>query len=130
MKTIKQVLKELKEKYKEEFIFHLNTDEKGVSLFIMEKEGRATARIYWFNEDIETICLDFLSVDESIRKKGFGTKLQEIRENIGKELGFIYSYLWVKKNSWMRDWYRRRGYSDWGLHETEKDCIWMYKSLN
>ena len=96
----------------------------------MEKQGKAFARLYWYDDDDKIVYLDMLSVDQEERGKGLGTKLQEIRENIGRELGAIEACLWVKKNTWMYRWYKRRSYLDWKDHETENNSIWMKKIIN
>jgi GNAT superfamily N-acetyltransferase len=111
------------------FIFHSKTDIWGESILIMEKFGKAFGRIYWFNDDNTTIYLDWLSVDENVRRKGIGTELQEMREGIGLQLGATIVCLWVRKNTWMYDWYHRRGYQDWKDHKTEENAIWMKKKL-
>ena len=111
------------------FIAHCKTDTWGFSVLIMEKTGKAFCRLYRYNNDITTVYLDWLSVDEKSRKKGIGTKLQEIREEIGRKLGATTSCLWVKKDSWMHKWYQRRGYLDFMDYEQEENAIWMKKSL-
>jgi hypothetical protein len=44
-------------------------------------------------------------------------------------MGAVYSCLLVKKDAWMHEWYKRRGYSDYQDQEGEKDWVWMRKSL-
>jgi GNAT superfamily N-acetyltransferase len=95
----------------------------------MEKTGKAFARLYQYNDDTTTVCLDYLSVDFEIRRKGIGTELQEIREKIGRSLGADTACLWCRKDTWMHDWYKRRGYEDWKDNEDEENAIWMKKSL-
>lgn len=111
------------------FIQHSSPNSWGHSIEIMEKKGRAFGRIYWFNDEEENVYLDMLDVDQDMRDKGIGTKLQEMREEIGRKQGAIYSYLWVFENSWMHKWYQRRGYEDWKPHDEQSDAVWMRKSL-
>jgi len=111
------------------FISHSSPNNWGYSVEIMEKKGRAFARIYWYNEDETIVYLDMLDVSESYRKKGIATKLQEMREEIGRKLGATFSYLWVFKDTWMYDWYVRRGYLPIGDYENEKNAVWMKKKL-
>jgi GNAT superfamily N-acetyltransferase len=75
------------------YIPHISYTSWGVSIFIMEEDGKAFSRIYWYNDDNDYIYLDWLSVNEEDRKKGIGTKLQEIREAIGVSLGATFSCL-------------------------------------
>lgn len=111
-----------------DYIVHHGFDECGHSILFMEKRGLAFCRLFWYNDDEKTVYIDFLSVDESIRKKGVGTKLKEITEDLGRRLKADNAILSVVKESWMHEWYKRRGYSDYYKHEDEK-LIWMIKSL-
>ncbi|MGV8135900.1 MAG: GNAT family N-acetyltransferase [Mangrovibacterium sp.] len=110
------------------FIAHFSSETWGSSILIMEKSGNAFARVYWYYDDTDTIYLDMLSVSEKCRKQGVGTKLQEVREKIGVDLGAKTACLLVKKLSWMYYWYQRRGYFDFKDHE-DKEWIWMKKPL-
>jgi N-acetylglutamate synthase-like GNAT family acetyltransferase len=111
------------------FISHSTDHSWGKSILIMEENGNAFARVYWYFDDNLSVCLDWLSVSENSRRNGIGTKLQEIREKLGTELGATTSYLWVEKGTWMHEWYKRRGYEDYKDNEKEKNAIWMQKSL-
>ncbi|MDD6210536.1 MAG: GNAT family N-acetyltransferase [Bacteroidales bacterium] len=111
------------------YISHYVVSSWGVSILIMEKSGKAFARLYRYNDDPNTVYLDCLSVDENARRHGVGTELQEIRENIGRSMGANISCLWVEKDTWMHDWYKKRGYKDLRDNENEEGAIWMEKSL-
>ena len=111
------------------FIIHVKTEPILDSILIMEESGKAFCRAYRYNDDNTTIYLDWLSVDPEYRKQGLGTLLQEIRENIGRHLGYSKACLWVEIGSWMHDWYTRRGYKDWVKHKTDEKSIWMHKAL-
>jgi len=123
---------ELRQIIPERYIFHYSVHNWGFYLRIMEKSGIAFARAYMYDNDKETICLDSLSVNEDHRKQGIGRELQEIRENIGIAMGAKKSFLWVIKNTWMREWYNRRGYVDsvpYKYDRSIKNAIWMAKDL-
>lgn len=111
-----------------DYIYHVMIVEWGISIHIMRKDGKAYARLYMYEEDPTTICLDSLSVYSSVRKQRIGTRLQEIRENIGIKLGASYSCLQVKRKSWMHKWYERRGYIDY-VDSDDKNLIWMKKII-
>jgi GNAT superfamily N-acetyltransferase len=111
-------------------IYYLQLEDWGDSILIMEKHGKAFSRIYWYNDDDSTVYLSSLSVSPNARRKGLGTKMQEIREEIGKNRGATISCLSVKKDTWMHDWYLRRGYEDWKDCEDDESRIWMRKNLN
>lgn len=111
------------------FISYYSLEYWGFSISIMEKTGKAFCRLYQFNDYSDTVYLDSLGVDVKIRGQGMGTELQLIRENMGVKLGATMSCLWVRKNTWMHDWYKRRGYEDWKDNENEENAIWMKKML-
>ena len=104
--------------------------EKDVEMIrIMEKSGKGFARIYWYLDDPNSVYLDSLVVSDNFRKLGLGRTLQELREGIGVCRLAKYSYLWVEKDSWMEEWYKRRGYSYYKDYEQLNNCIWMRKKL-
>lgn len=90
----------------------------------MEKHGKAFARTYWFDDDEKTIYFDWLSVIEKERKRGFGTELLESHIKAAKTYN-LESLLWVKKETWMHDWYKRKGYIDYQDYLEEKNSVWM-----
>jgi len=92
-------------------------------------EGKATGSIYWYDDDKTTVYMSSLKVAKDIRKRGFGTKLQEMREEIGRTMGAKHSILLAQNESWMYKWYKRRGYSDYKSHEVKKGFVWMRKLL-
>jgi len=109
------------------FIGHYSSSEIHDSIVIMEKNGYDFGRIYWFHDDNTIIYLYQLNVNEKSKRQGIGTELQQLREKMGLCLGAKISCLWVKKGSWMHDWYKRRGYIDWKNNDTEENAIWMKK---
>lgn len=98
-------------------------------ILITESNGKAKASVYWYADDNTTVYLAGLNVNKEIRQQGIGRKLQEIREQIGRNLGSTISCLLVDNNSWMYEWYKRCGYSDFKRHEHEENYVWMRKLL-
>ena len=111
------------------FIPHYVEDEQVESIFIMESQGRAICRIYWYKDDDSTVYLNDLHVDRSFRRKGIGTKLQDLREEIGYLMGAKTSCLSVDSRSWMYEWYIRKGYQYYADREDRKGFVWMQKLL-
>lgn len=102
----------------------------GNQILIMHKNGVAFARLYYYKDDMRSMYLDMLSVIPEKRKMGLGKQLQVMREDIARLMGAHTVQLWVKKDTWMHEWYLRRGYMDMCDHEDEPDAIWMSKDLN
>lgn len=114
------------------FISYQNSLSWGGEIMIMEKDGKAFMRIYWYSDDQTTIYLENLSVLPSHRRQGIATELLSIAENVGLKLGattICLWVLWVKECTWLHDWYIQSGYIDLKDHETEKDAVWMKKSI-
>lgn len=123
---MKDLILDLLKQYPE-YISHYKHYEEGGSILLMDALGRAFGRCYWYNDDMSIIYLDWLSVEEECRNKKMATKLQVVREEIGKLLGAEYSMLYVDKGSWMKEWYEKRGYEYWENYDEE--YIWMKKVL-
>jgi hypothetical protein len=114
---------------KEGYVVHIKKDYWGSSILIMQKEGKAFCRTYYYEDDIDSIYFDWLSVNVEDRKNGIGTELLKIHEEIALQLCAKTSYLWVKTDSWMHDWYTRKGYQDYKDYEHEENAVWMKKAL-
>ena len=111
------------------FIQHTNEDKDGFSFSIMEQEGNAFGHAYIYKVNNSVIFLDMLSVSPEYRRQGIGTKLQELREQIGRDYGAKFSKLFVNKNSWLCEWYKRRGYDFNGFRHHLPNHVWMVKNL-
>lgn len=107
--------------------WNFSQDSKTNTIFIA-LSGIGEACVYWYSDDTSTVYLCNLNVYPAHTKKGFGKELQTLREDIGRNLQAKHSCLWVQKNTWMHEWYKRRGYSDLKDHST-KGYIWMIKQL-
>lgn len=110
-------------------IVHIRREDDITSILIMAKNGHSFARIYWFYDDEYKIYFEGLSVSPEFRKLGLGNKLLSIFEDIAKKLLFKNLLLFVKKDSWLFDWYVRKGYKQYRNHKNQLDCIWMQKKL-
>lgn len=109
------------------YIKHRVDAEWGWSLYIMEEHGLAMAKCYMYYDRPEDIYLSSLSVDPSLRRKGIGTELQMMREEIGRKCGAINACLECHKDKWMRKWYERRGYKKYD--DSDANHVWMVKKL-
>lgn len=112
------------------FIAHITQYDDWTSLTIMHNEGKFACRIFWYHEDSDSIYLSDLSVNEDLRRRSIGTRLQRLREKIGIKLGATAAYLWVNKDSWQHDWYERRGYVYYDDYYDEENIVWMKKDLS
>lgn len=117
-------------KYDGKYIAHYITIKSDVqSIIIMEHTGIAFAKVYWYDDDQITVYLSSLSVNLECRQQGIGLELQLIREEIGRLLKAEYSCLCVDKDSWMKEWYERRGYQFIKEDDDENQFIWLRKKL-
>ncbi len=111
------------------YIKHEYKNKSDYGTFFMLEDGSALCRIYGFKDDDSYMVLDSLSVKPNFRNRGIGTRLQEIREEYAKKKNCTHVFLWVEKNSWMIDWYKRRGYIEKGVYDKEDGCVWMRKDF-
>ena len=141
LKFLESLLDKVQQKIDIKFIakniFHINKTNEALSIHIMGMSGKSYCRVYQYNDDKAVIYLDSLSVNFDERQKGIWKQLQELREEIGRNLGARIVCLEVKKDSWMFEWYERRGYVvsknfDFQFSEDEienHENVWMEKSL-
>ena len=107
---------------------YLFSSDSEIETLTINVDGVAGACIYRYFDDSSMVYLSNLVVYPQFRNKGIGEKLQVEREQIGQDIGAEYACLWVKEETWMHEWYKRRGYSDFKDHE-EKGFVWMTKPL-
>lgn len=114
----------------EDFMVHHFDYSPYKGFFMMHKNGYAVAKFHIDSSAPNIGVLQDMYVSETHRSKGFGTIMQELREDYAKEMGCDKTALCVQKNSWMVDWYKRRGYYKFASDEKAPDLIWMVKHLN
>ncbi|BBI90546.1 hypothetical protein HYO65_gp154 [Tenacibaculum phage PTm1] len=95
----------------------------------VEVNGTASARAYTFKDGDDAIYLEALYVNDSVRRNGYGKKLQELREELGRTLDKSKSILWVVKGTWQEEWYKRRGYTLLAERVEDSNTIWMSKKI-
>ena len=106
------------------FISHITEYEWGGAVLVMERYGKAFCRTYWYSDDKGTIYFDWLSVEKSERRCGIATELLNAHIEVAKKFK-VESLLWVKKDTWMHEWYKRKGYEDYKDYENASNAIWM-----
>ena len=111
------------------YITHFKENEEGNQLYIIEEEGHAMVRVYDYNDEPDVIFIDSLSTEEKFRNLGIATELLDICEYVASCQNADQIVLWVKKDSWVHDWYKRRGYIDTADCTIEENCTWMAKQV-
>lgn len=102
--------------------------EIGIESIKVELDNNSSGRIYQYKDDNTSVYIENLRVDSEYQRKGLGTRLLKMLEIFGKSLGATDSYLWVRKETWMHEWYKRKGYTDFKKHDVI-NFIWMKKEL-
>lgn len=109
------------------YIIHKSEEDDVLYYYFMAEDGGSFATMYLYKDDPDSMFLAALSVSEQHRKQGRGSELLDQMESFGRDLGCLYSYLWAKKDSWMLDWYQRRGYKIYS--EKDSEYIWLRKVI-
>jgi N-acetylglutamate synthase-like GNAT family acetyltransferase len=104
-----------------------DSDENMVNYKFVSKDKESSIGAYIYHDDPTSIYLNSLFVSKHYRQKGRGNNLLKFVEQFGRENGCTHCYLWAKSDSWMVDWYSRRGYR---FHsKRDDDHVWMVKEL-
>lgn len=107
------------------FIRHDNTWIWGHSTIAITNDGCGTVTVQFYNDEPNVAYLTSLSVHESKRKCGYGTKLVKEAEKIAKEYNATRIILSADKKSWVFDWYVRLGYKFCGFNLDFKDTVYI-----
>lgn len=111
------------------YIEHTVKGKDFITIHHMRNDGKAFCSLTFFDDDKTYGVLESLSVHESVRNKGVATKLMELCENTCRKRGCKQSWLYVDKSTWMREWYKRRGYAYGGKYKQLENNIWLKKEL-
>lgn len=107
---------------KEKFIYH--KAENYTLIITSGGEGICSVSI---DENISSCgCIYNLSVEEKYRRKGYGNMLLKESEKVLQKMGASVVSLAVKKNMFMADWYKRKGYKP---IFSDKEYITMFKNI-
>lgn len=108
----------------DKFNMHSQESQWGFTILFMEKSGLAFCRTYIHKDCKDAIVFDCLTVDESVRKQGIATELLNTHIEVAKYLG-LESCLCVEQDTWVHEWYKRKGYKYLRTDEDEDNRIWM-----
>ena len=111
------------------FVSHTASQDWGHSRVTVESDGQGSIRLYQYNDDLSTVYVCDLHVSEFERRKGVGMALLKNSENYGRAIGAAKIRLWVKKDSWMHNWYLRLGYSFLDDNADLPGNVWLEKEL-
>ena len=79
-------------------------------MLIMTSGGEGICSVSIDDNIKSCACIYNLNVEEKHRRKGYGNRLLEEAEKEAQRLGANVISLAVKNNSFMFDWYQRKGY--------------------
>jgi len=93
----------------------------------MESRGLAFYNSYFYPNLPKDIYFSDLHVSIDWRKKGLGQLMLNHHLNSALLNGFEFSYLWVDKNSFQENWYKKNGYEFY--KEKDEFQNWLFKKL-
>ena len=106
------------------YFVHSNGWWWGVSLNIVMKDGTGMVEVSLDNDMPATCYVKGLSVLESERRKGIGSSLLLLCEDIARQEGKDFIELSVEKgNDWLLGWYMRMGFRILRIEEHVFDMI-------
>ena len=91
---------------------HRNTWCWGKSTIIVLENGKGIVTVSFENENPNEATITGLSVHESARRKGLGTKLVKLAEEEAKEFGVKRIILFSDENSFTYNWYKSLGFEN------------------
>lgn len=97
-----------------EFIKHVNEWYWGKSMTIVMDNGLAFVTINLYDDEPKYANISGLTVHKIIRHHGYGTIMLKEAEQEIKKLGYNTIYLACQKDSWIEEWYKRKGYVNCG----------------
>lgn len=100
------------------------TTQESKEIFITLEVGLCRLSIY--NQTPNVAFLSTLIVDENNRNKGIGDQLLFLAEQMSKNNNCNTITLYVEPDSWLKEWYERKGFSIVGYDGT---MIIMSKKL-
>ena len=121
--------KEQIKKYFTKVLKNIFTDEEN---YLNIMDYHTFVRVYFYDDNLEDknihhFYISDLSVEEGFRREGRATNILNHIEAIAKQCKITELYLKVDKDSWMHEWYLRRGFRDYTLDE--ENYIWLQKLL-
>ena len=76
------------------------------------KNTKCSFALYMYDDDKKSLYLSNVSVSDTERGKGIGNEILEFVYNQANKRDVDSLYLFVLENSWMHEWYKRKGFVD------------------
>lgn len=75
-----------------------------------DKNNTLRFALYSYSDDNKFLYLSNVYVSPELRGRGFGDRVLDFAFEKAKDLNYKKLCLNVKKDSWVEDWYKRRGF--------------------
>lgn len=105
------------------------TTDFGKTWHVNSPDGSFRFALYMYDDDPKTAYLSNVFVDEKMRGNGIGNTILDKADEMARKIGAETLCLKVKRDSFVHQWYRRKGYVDFQPDNDDKDHIWMKKKL-
>lgn len=86
--------------------------------------------LYMYDDDENTMYLSNIFVKRSERNQGLGDSILMSADELARRVNAKQIILTVKDDSFMHNWYKRRGYEDLEDNYERRGYVWMIKHLN
>lgn len=103
----------------------------GTSIHLIITDGHALVKLVIDRRTREVCELYDLATHPSHRRRGYAAMLMRQAEETARQKGCVKAVLWVEKDSWQEQWYRRLGYATEPFIEPVSDgTVWLGKILS
>ncbi len=107
-----------------DYIQHINTWWWGKTITLVHKDGIATVEVQIDDNYPATAFIKGLSVFTLQRKKGYGTEMLQLCEDVAKKEGKLFLRLSANiQEEWLVNWYKSLGYVIYCSDEYEYTMI-------
>ena len=106
----------------------LSVEKTAWGIIYYYKNTKCSFALYMYDDDKKSLYLSNVSVSDTERGKGIGNEILEFVYNQANKRDVDSLYLFVLENSWMHEWYKRKGFVDHSYTDDPR-YVWMVKEM-
>lgn len=107
----------------------VDNEENDIALYISLKDI-SIVKLSIFEDSPRNMWVEELYVNKSFRNKGFAKHIMNSIPSIAKCFQCTFLTLFVKKDTWIHNWYKHLGYIDYATCDSDKTYMKCIKIIN